>query len=518
MSAMTTVETTHGRLQGVEEGGVRVFRGVPYASPPVGELRFAAPQPPLPWPGTRPALAFGPAAPQVPPASPVAGEVPAVQDEDCLTLNIWTPGTDQARRPVLVWVHGGGFTGGAGSLALYHGARLAERGDVVVVTFNYRLGILGFCAHPGLGSDDPASPRANWGLLDQVAALRWVNENIAAFGGDPDNVTVVGESAGGMSVCDLMVMPAAVGLFHRAVVQSGPPVAVSMAAAEARTARLLAVLGLARPDALREVPVAALLDAQARVLAGGSAAAEADGGTGVPAGLALAPVVDGTSLPEDPSAVFERGGSAPVPLLIGTNRDEAKLFLVADPQNRQPDEATVRRRLDRAFAAAGVRRSPERVLDAYRAARSARGEPTDPRELWSAIETDRIFRIGSLRAAQAHAQVAPTYSYLFTWESPAMHGALGACHALEIPFVFGTLDAPGMDRFAGSGEDASALSQVMMDAWLAFARTGRPGHAALPTWPPYDSGRRATMVLGPTIEVVEGPMDQERALWEAAAV
>jgi para-nitrobenzyl esterase len=500
---MTTVETTYGRIQGTEEAGLRVFRGVPYARAPLGELRFAPPRTPVPWTGTRPAVAFGPAAPQVAPSGPAAGEVPASQDEDCLTLNIWTPGTDGARRPVLVWVHGGGFAGGAGSLSLYDGRHLATRGDVVVVTLNYRLGILGFLAHPDLAAD--GAPRGNWGLLDQVAALQWVQQHVAAFGGDPANVTVFGESAGAMSVCDLMVMPAAAGLFHRAIAQSGPPVAVSMDQAEERANRVLSALELARPSQLRGVPVEALLEAQVRVLAGG-------GG-----GLGWSPAVDGTSLPKDPRVSFEQGEAAPVPLLIGTNRDEAKLFLVADPKNRDPDEAVVLERLERAFAAARVGLAPERAIDTYRAARAARGEPTDPRQLWSAIATDQIFRIGSIRAAEAHARRQPdTYCYLFTWESPAMRGALGACHALEIPFVFGNLDAPGMDRFAGSGQEAAVLSEVMMDAWLAFARTGRPGHNRLPQWPPYEPTARATMVLGPEIQVLERPMDQERALWEAA--
>ena len=487
---------------GVEESGLRIFRGVPYARPPVGDLRLRPPRPTEPWSGVRAAAGYGPWAPQNVPDNPIAAVAPSTQDEDCLTLNVWTPGLDGAGRPVMVWVHGGAFTGGSGASPLYAGARLAERGDVVMVTINYRLGILGFLGHSGL-ADDPEGPPANWGLLDQVAALGWVRDNIAAFGGDPGNVTVFGESAGGMSVSDLLTMPAAAGLFHRAIVQSGPPVATTVARAEEHAAKLLAELGLTDPAGLRSVPVDALLAAQTGVLAPKPGA-----------GLTLVPAVDGTSLPVTPLDAFRDGSAAPVPLLIGTNRHEAKLFMVADPKNRDPDEDTLLRRIDRALTANGVPLRAEDVVDAYRSARAARGDRTDPRELWSAIETDRMFRIGSLEAATAHARRQPaTFSYLFDWESPAMDGALGACHALEIPFVLGNLDAPGIDRFAGSGPAASALSEQMMDAWLAFARTGDPRHPGIPDWPAYDADHRPTMVFGRDTRVEEAPMDTERAVW-----
>ena len=503
---MSEVETNVGRLAGIGEAGLCVFRGIPYASPPVGELRLRAPRPATPWTGVRNATAFGPAAPQNPPVGSLTGEVPLPHDEDCLTLNVWTPATDGARRPVLVWIHGGGFTSGSGSEPLYSGAALARRGDVVVVTINYRLGVLGFLAHPGLADEEFAGAQGNWGLLDQAAALGWVRDNIGAFGGDPANVTVFGESAGSMSVCDLMALPSAAGLFHRAIAQSGPPSATTMDRAEEHAAKLMAELGCADPAQLRAVPVEALLSAQQGVLsprAGG--------------GLALVPVTDGASLPTDPARAFASGTAARIPLLIGTNRDEAKLFMVADPKNRDPDEDVLLRRIDRAFGASGIKLSPQRAIDAYRAARRARGESTTPRVLWSAIESDRMFRIGSVRAATAHARLQPaTYAYLFTWESPGMRGALGACHALEIPFVLGNLDAPAMDRFAGSGPAATALSEQMMDAWLAFARGGDPAHAGLPDWPAYEESARSTMVFGAETRLEHAPMDAERAFWDEA--
>ncbi len=501
---MTIVDTTTGRVEGRREAGVERFLGIPYAAPPVGELRFRAPRPPTPWPGVRPASDPGPVAPQLPPASELSGGATGPHAEECLTVNVWTPAADGARRPVLVWVHGGAFVGGSGSMPLYRGAALAARGDVVVVTCNYRLGVLGFLAHPDLADEEAGGAGGNWGLLDQVAALQWVRDNVAAFGGDPADVTVFGESAGGMSVCDLLAMPAAAGLVHRAVAQSGPPMAATRERAEAVTEEVLYDLGVERAGDLRGVAVDALLAAQGHLLARHA--------TGQ---LPLVPVVDGTSLPTDPGTAFAAGDTAPVPLLIGTNRDEAKFFLVADPANRDPDEATVVRRIGRRLEAWGVPLEAAEVVSAYRAARAGRGDPTDPRELWSAIETDLVFRVRSARAAAAHAASGrPTWSYLFTWESPAMGGALGACHALEVPFVLGTLDAPGMDRFAGTGPRAAELRDRMMDAWVAFARCGDPSHPGVGAWPCYDADRRSTLVFGPDVEVVDAPFEEERQLWE----
>ena len=500
---MTIVTTTAGDVEGLTENGLHVFRGIPYAKPPVGDLRLRGPVDAEPWTGVRRAHEFGAWAPQADPVTTLTGQMPGRRDEDCLSLNVWTPGTD-GTRPVMVWIHGGGFINGSGASALYDGSRLATRGDVVVVTVNYRLGVLGFLAHRELADDACGGAAGNWGLLDQVAALRWVRDNVTAFGGDPGNVTIFGESAGGMSVADLLVMPSARGLFRRAIVQSGPPNATTIERAEAVAAKLVAELGVASVAALREVPTDAILDAQATIVAERRAA-----------GLPLVPVVDGVSVPTPPLQALAGGAANGVDVMIGTNRDEAKMFMVADPANREPDEGVLRRRIEAIFRANDVEASPDDVIDGYRSARAARGEPVDPRELWSAIETDRMFRIGSVRAADAvTAAGSRTHMYLFTWESPAMRGALGACHALEIPFVFGTLANPGMDKFAGSGPAADRLSEQMMDAWLAFARTGDPNHdGAAVAWPTYDSSRRATMVFGADVRVEDAPYDEERALW-----
>jgi para-nitrobenzyl esterase len=504
---VTIVETTHGRVEGIQQGGVTAFLGIPYAAAPVGDLRLRGPRPHAAWTGVRAAQGFGPWSLQNPPASTLGGEAPGQQDEDCLALNVWTPGIDTGRRPVMVWIHGGGFTGGSAASALYGGAPLSARGDLLVVSINYRLGLLGFAAHPGLVDEVAGGAAANWGLLDQVAALAWVRENIAAFGGDPDQVTVFGESAGAMSVCNLLGMPSTRGLFRRAVAQSGPPNAMSMERAEEITGKLLADLGVGDAARLREVPAPALLDAQARMVA------QRGAGT-----LPLMPVVDGASLPVPPLDAIASGNAADIELVIGTNRDEAKMFMVADPKNRDPDEAVLHRRIERAFAVNDVKLGPDEAIKAYRSARAGRGQTTDPRELWSAIETDRMFRIGSLRAAEAQARhQARTYCYLFDWESPAMGGALGACHALEIPFVFGNLAVPTMDRFAGSGPAAEQLSEQMMDAWIGFARRGDPSPPGAGAWPAYDDNARATMIFGPKTHVEHAPYEEERRTWERAA-
>ncbi len=343
--ASGTVRTTGGLVSGTEANGVRAYLGIPYAAPPVGELRWRPPQPAPPWDGVRRCVAYGPACPQ--PVGLDASFFPVGEtDEDCLYLNVWTPvaggaglpgaaaqagsgspGAATSRLPVMVWIHGGGFSNGSGSLPVYSGARLARLG-AVVVTVNYRLGALGFFAHPALTREDRQGTSGNYGLLDQVAALEWVRDNIAGFAGDPANVTVFGESAGAMSICDLMVSPRAEGLFARAIVQSGPFDAQGvgmdavrpLAEAEAVGRRLSRRLGCAdRPDelaALRAVPAARLVEVAEQTVAR------------IPGGIGLGPVVDGVVLPGDPAALFAAGAVHDVDLLVGANADEANLFLL----------------------------------------------------------------------------------------------------------------------------------------------------------------------------------------------
>jgi para-nitrobenzyl esterase len=491
------VETASGRVEGLVDVELSVFRGVPFARPPTGRLRFARPEPSESWSGVRLATRFGPASPQ--PAGPLSGLPGFAVDatsEDCLSLNVWTPALDGGARPVMVWIPGGGFTSGSGSQAIYDGSQLARRGDVVVVTINYRLGALGFLSLAGLDADLVSC--ANAGLADQVAALGWVHDNIAAFGGDPSRVTIFGESAGAMSVACLLGMPAASGLFCRAIAQSGAAANVmSTEEAATLTRRLLSHLDL-RPEqtsSLRHVPLERLLAAQQRCTTEYRDARR---------GLAFRPTIDGDMLPRPPAAAVADGFAADVPLLIGTNADEWRLFGIADPGSFELDDAGLLERLDKTLDVDAAT-----VLDAYRRSRSG----ASPSDLWFAIETDRNFRIPAMQLAQAQSRHQPNvFAYLFTWRSPIE--PLRSCHDIDIPFVFGTLDKPGMPAFAGSSSEAHQLGMQVQDAWLAFAKTGDPSHTSAGEWPPYEPQRRHTKLLDHPCQTVSAPFEHERLVWE----
>jgi para-nitrobenzyl esterase len=507
------VTVTGGRIRGVWREDQWSFSGVPYARAPEGALRWRPPQLPLPWEGVRDASSFGPIAPQTVaaggianPSDPDAGDV---RSEDCLTLNIWTrdlpenattaPGLG---RPVMVWIHGGGFTSGSGSVLLYRGEHLVRNGDVVVVTINYRLGALGFLGHRGLQDADGFV--GNWGLHDQVAALRWVRDNIALFGGDANNVTVFGESAGGFSVSALMGVPSSTGLFRRAIVQSGGVQVHSIDEGERVASRLAAVLGVSActREALVSIPVADLLSATAEL-----ARHPPDRGL-IP--LPFLPVIDGVFLPQHPLVAVGQGAAAGLDLLIGTNRDELALFGLGRPELTGLDEAGVVRWVDNAMPDV----PSGELMEEYRSIRKARAESVDPRALMIAVGSDGVFRWPSLQLAAAQAaQGEDTYVYLFEWESPAFGGVLGACHALELPFVFGVVHVPAVQMFTGSGPEVDALSVEMQRAWLAFAHTGNPSSAEL-EWPIWDPGRRSTMVFGQLTSAVDAPRNEELSIWE----
>ncbi len=493
------IEVAGGRISGVQRDGVWTFSGVPYAGSPAGGRRWRPPGPVMPWAGVRDCDGFGPAAPQVQGAMDQAlGGKPEPTDEDCLALNVWTPGLDGANRPVLVWIHGGSFQSGSGSGALTRGGLLAREQDVVVVTINYRLGLLGFLAHPALADDgqpwlgdETWNGWGSWGLADQVAALAWVRDYISGFGGNPDNVTLVGESAGGMSVSALLGSPAASGLFRRAVVESGPAYTCSAEAAAERTERLADHLGVAcTRQALERVPVEAL------VAAAQEYAPTSHGGAS--AGLLLTPVVDGGLLPAVPVDAVAAGSASGVDLLVGTTRDEAAFFALGNPALTSLDRAGLVRWVERLGCGSD---QADAVVAAVTNARAGRGEATDPLALWSAIATESIFRVASVRLADAHASAAApgvgTFTYLFTWASPAFGGVLGSCHALEIPFVFGSLRHPVVQAFSGGGDDALALSDAMGEAWASMARTGVPSCPPLGDWSGWQPDRRPTTVLGP---------------------
>jgi len=510
------VETRGGKLGGFLQDSVHVFRGIPYAAPPVGPRRFLPPAPLPPWSGLRDATRFGSSAWQS--SSALGPALPfdvGPMDEDCLTLNVWTPGLDGAGRPVLVWIHGGGFVIGAGSQAIYDGTVLARRGDVVVVTLNYRLGVLGFLYLKTLcGERLPAT--GNEGILDQMAALEWVREEIAAFGGDPAKVTVFGESAGAISVATLLGMPRARGLFRRAILQSGSANFVAPREdAESVSEAFLGALGLTAGTAerLRELPPARLLEAQRTVSPGfaGSPGAVPRPQLRNRLGLSFVPVVDGEVIPRDPFAAIQDGLSRDVAVLIGTTLEEMKLFGLMDMEARTLDGASLLARCERNIPGHG-----RGVVEAYRQARTARGESVAPPELWCAIETDRIFRRPAMRLAELQRVHQPdVYTYLFTWVCPLMEGFLGACHAIDLAFVFGTLASPTIAGFSGTGPEAAALSERVRDAWVRFARTGNPGHPGLPFWPAYDATSRATMLLGRECTLEERPREAERRVWDA---
>lgn len=495
---MAIVQTTHGRVEGLERDGAgwysgggshHAFLGIPFAAPPG---RFRAPEPPRPWEGVRPARAFEKSAPQGDhPIQGFASSTP--RDEDCLYLNVYTPAPDQAGRPVLFWIHGGGFTHGSGSELLYDGGPFAARGDVVVVTIHYRLGALGFADFEGI--IDGAS--RNGGLLDIVRALEWTRDNIAAFGGDPSNVTVFGESAGAAAVGALLATTPARGLFAKAILQSGSGRATPQAEAARIREALLRELEIDPANASRilDRPWPEVVAAQHRI------------------GMRFGPVQDADVLPEPPLDAIDAGRSAPVPVLIGTNRDEVKLFN-ATSRDRHITDEDLPGALLRELPKAGED-DARRLIDLYRRSRSSKGLPTANVDIFDAITTDQRFRVNAQRLAlgtRTHGRDA--FVYLFTWESPARRGAFGSCHALEMPFVFGTLWAPTQDRFAGSGPEAEALSLRMMDSWIAFARSGNPSHEGVGEWPPFEAASRPTMVLGPEVGVQPDPFPEERAAIE----
>jgi para-nitrobenzyl esterase len=512
----TIVETSYGKLEGVEQDGLAVFRGIPFAQPPVGKLRYRAPQHAERWDGVRDATQFGPACPQGPragaeqPASVFGGMFAQGEldtSEDCLTLSVWTPGADGAQRPVMVWIHGGGFRTGTGSSPMYDAVRLATRGDVVVVTINYRLAIFGFLHLASLEG-------ANFGILDPVAALEWVRDEIAAFGGDPDQVTIFGESAGAKSVETVLATPASKGLYHRAIAQSTYRAAIEPEAAALTASKVLARLELDAGDAetaeaLRAIPGERLLEAQ-QLIQEEAMAAGLTGG----AASGFAPVIDGDVLPERPVDAIAGGIARDVPLLLGTNLDESKLFGAMMPALRELDEAGLVQRLTAVIPGADRDEAvARRAVDAYRAAREARGEPAGPSDIWFAISTDSTFGYHSSRVAGAQsARQERTYKYLFTWQSEALDGALGACHALELPFVFDNWDNP-LAEIAGPGAKASALARGMQDAWLAFAKTGDPNHEGLPAWDRFDAETRGTMILGERCGMQSAPLEEKRLFW-----
>ncbi|MEU8375692.1 carboxylesterase family protein [Micromonospora sp. NPDC048894] len=480
------VRTVAGVLRGCREAGRAVFRGIRYAEPPVGAHRFAAPQPVSRWEGVRPAVAFGP-----PPPQPDAfGTSPQGTDDDWLTLNVWTPEPDPAAGlPVLVWIPGGGYLVGCSGLPEYDGGHLAD-GGTVVVTLNYRLGFEGFGQLDGVP--------ANRGLLDQVAALEWVRDNIRAFGGDPGRVTVFGQSAGGGSVAALLAMPRAAGLLRRAVAQSVPGTFLSPELAADVTAACAAELGV-RPTLADLSAVAAdRLPAVGEAISAGIVRWRERWGQITHRPIPFAPVVDGDVLPATPWRALADGAARDVDLLVGHTRDEHRLFSLLDGVLGQvtPEQTGTALRM----LAPGPD-GAHRYREAFPAA-------TDE-QLYELVNADWLFRMPSLHLAEA--QVAGggrAHLYELTWPASGLGGALGACHGLDVPLVFGNLTSGQPAMLIGDPPPPAAheLSRQFRRAWTAFAATGDPG------WPPYDAGRR-TRIFDERPTVVAYPEETSRLLW-----
>ncbi len=489
MGTTTVVETQYGKVQGIQKDTVSVWKGIPFAQPPLGQLRFRAPQAHEGWMGVREATQFGAISPQASNGS--FGTLPGPMSEDCLTLNIWSPGADDARRPVMVWIHGGSFVTGSGSTPWYNGTSFAQLGDIVVVTINYRLGALGFLYLAEYAGEEYATSGNN-GLLDQIAALRWVQENIASFGGDPENVTVFGESAGAMSIGALLTMPAAKGLFKRAILQSGAAHRVnSSQTAASGTQSLLHTLEIGPADMKRllTTPVDDLVKAQAML----------------PSSVqwrAFSPVVDGVTLPKRSIDAIADGSATGIDVLVGTTLDEMKLFTVFDPNQQDVDMKLLTTLFsDRA----------SEILSTYEAQRHEAPLST----AWEAFLTDRTFRIPAIRVAEQQAKHgASAWMYRFDWPTPVYGSVLGACHALEIPFVFNTIRHRTTSVLTGE-EPPQSIADAMHAAWIAFAHGRDLTHVeGLPTWTRYDEQQRATMLFNTTCSVSDDPQAVTRRLWE----
>ena len=484
-----TIQTKYGMLRGQVHDGVASFLGIPYAASPTGALRFQAPAPPEPWDGTRDAIACGPTPPK--PDYPAPFDTifaePSIAGDDWLNLNVWTPDPDGSGLPVMVWIHGGAFANGNSAIPLYDGHAFA-RDRVVLVSINYRLGIDGFALLP----DVPA----NRGLLDQVAALEWVRDNISAFGGDPANVTIFGESAGAMSVVTLLAMPKAAGLFARAIAQSG---AAQAAAPPADAALVTTELGRAlsatvTASSLAQVDLPALITAQAAVRDALSASPDPArfGASIVASTMPFIPVIDGDSLPEHPLAAIAAGRSSSVPLMIGTNSDEFRTFLVPSGMAALVTDEVL-------ASMAGAVGATQDVIATYRANRPR----ASPGDLLAALLTDRFFLLPALAVAEARADgPAATYFYEFAWRHPLV----GAGHGLDVPFVFDNLTAEGAELVAGP-DAPQDLAEEMHAAWTSFAASGDPG------WAAYDASRPVRVFDTGGGSVRSDPRSDERTAW-----
>jgi para-nitrobenzyl esterase len=486
------VRTTSGAVQGETEGGVLVFRGIRFAEAPVGKLRFRPPVPPVSWSDIKPALDFAPACPQIVEIDPTENNN-SLMAEDCLALNVWTPRVDSGKRPVMVFIHGGAFVEGSARNTWYDGTSLAKRGDVVIVTLQYRLGALGFLELYEIAGQEFAES-GNLGILDQIAALRWVRKNIEHFGGNPENVTIFGESVGATSVGILMALPAARGLFHKAILESNSAVRVGhdLPRATELARAFMKAAGAAGVSDLQQLTMQQIRDAQQRLF-------ETEFGDS-----SFGPTWDGNVIPRPVLSMILAGEAARVPVLLGTNLDEIRYWSTIEdlPLESKPGAVL------QSQAAAILGAKAANAIKIYRAADADYGDAVIH------LGTDLLFRMASIRVAEALSPLQPTYMYLFTYRSTSTVARFDSCHSMELPFVFGVID--DLDAIAVTGRDPHRenLMHEIQTAWIHFARSGDPNSPGLPAWPKYDMVTRSTMELGTTSRVLNDPLSAQRAVWD----
>ncbi|MFS0776936.1 carboxylesterase/lipase family protein [Neobacillus sp. 3P2-tot-E-2] len=492
----TLVETTYGRIRGKKEGGVVSWKGIPYAMPPVGELRFHPPQPPKPWSGIREAVNFGDAAPQPKMAAALLQKRGISTNEDCLYLNVWSPSADNKRRPVMFWIHGGAYFQGTGANGMFNGESFAAQGDIVLVTLNYRLGPLGYLQLAHLGGEEFAFS-GNCGTLDQIAGLEWVRDNIEAFGGDPNKVTIFGQSSGSGSVSVLMASPKAKGLFHRAILQSWSTSSTgSIPFAEKVTAQLLREVGIS-PDVnamhkLMEMPADQLAQATVKLPY-----------------VSIRPVEDGIVLPKAPISMFQQGSVDDIPVMAGSTRDEYWKAALNEPVLKQTDEEIMLHYFQEQLGPFWPEVSP------YYLREDEAG--TTLSEKMKRLMTFHRYSFSMMQlATQLSERLAPTWIYRFDWRSSVQDGRLGACHGMEVPFVFNTINTPEAKERVGESPDREAVARQVHQAWIAFARNGDPNNEVIPHWPSYNVQHRPTMIFNSESDLAFNPDQKERELWEEA--